>query len=56
MLKLSDEYLKDVLVRLAHHSTAIEGNTLSLPQTVSIILENSLPQWIGASTYVKFLK
>lgn len=43
MLKLSDEYLKDVLVRLAHHSTAIEGNTLSLPQTVSIILENSLP-------------
>ncbi|MCR03557.1 Fic family protein, partial [Listeria monocytogenes] len=24
------EYLQDVLVRLAHHSSAIEGNTISL--------------------------
>lgn len=43
MLKLPNEYLKDVLVRLAHHSTAIEGNTLSLAETVSIILHNTLP-------------
>lgn len=43
MLKLPDDYLKDVLVRLAHHSTAIEGNTLSLAETVSIILDNALP-------------
>lgn len=43
MLNLPDAYLKDVLVRLAHHSTAIEGNTLSLAETVSIILDNALP-------------
>lgn len=39
----SDKYLKDLLVRLAHHSSAIEGNTISLPETVSIIIENQLP-------------
>lgn len=43
MLRLPDDYMKDVLVRLAHHSTAIEGNTLSLAETVSIILHNALP-------------
>lgn len=38
-----EEYLQDVLVRLAHHSSAIEGNTISLPDTVSIILHNTIP-------------
>ncbi|WP_413371695.1 Fic family protein [Listeria monocytogenes] len=36
------EYLQDVLVRLAHHSSAIEGNTISLADTVSIILHNKV--------------
>lgn len=40
---LPEEYLKDVLVRLAHHSSAIEGNTISLADTVSIILHNTIP-------------
>ncbi|MFM9412796.1 Fic family protein [Peptococcus simiae] len=39
----SQKYLSDILVRLAHHSTALEGNTISLPETVVIILESSLP-------------
>ncbi|TGA96346.1 Fic family protein [Sporolactobacillus shoreae] len=43
MLNFPDDYLKDVLVRLAHHSTAIEGNTLSLAETISIILDSALP-------------
>lgn len=38
------EYLDDILVRLAYHSSAIEGNTISLPQTVSIILHNTVPK------------
>lgn len=38
-----EEYLQDVLVRLAHHSSAIEGNTISLPDTVSIILHDTIP-------------
>ncbi|MDK6804580.1 Fic family protein [Aerococcus sp. UMB7834] len=39
----TEDYLKDLLVRLAYHSSAIEGNTISLPETVSIIVENALP-------------
>lgn len=39
----SQDYLDDILVRLAHHSTGIEGNTISLPATVSIILNGTLP-------------
>ncbi|GEM05952.1 hypothetical protein HMI01_29400 [Halolactibacillus miurensis] len=38
-----EEYFQDVLVRLAHHSSAIEGNTVTLPDTVSIILHDTLP-------------
>ncbi|GGM42765.1 hypothetical protein GCM10011351_30900 [Paraliobacillus quinghaiensis] len=38
-----EEYFQDVLVRLAHHSSAIEGNTITLPDTVSIILHDTLP-------------
>ena len=32
----SDEYFDDLLVRMAHHSTAIEGNTLTQGETKSI--------------------
>lgn len=39
----TNSYLDDVLVRMAYHSSGIEGNTISLPETVSIILENALP-------------
>ena len=38
------DYLDDILVRMAYHSSGIEGNTISLPETVSIILENTLPR------------
>lgn len=41
--KLTPEYLDDVLVRLAHHSSAIEGNTITLPETATIILDQTLP-------------
>ncbi|WP_407537863.1 Fic family protein [Cetobacterium somerae] len=41
--KLTKEYLDDLLVRLAHHSSAIEGNTITLNQTVSIILNDTIP-------------
>lgn len=41
--KLTTDYLEDVLVRLAHHSCAIEGNTITLPETATIILNDTLP-------------
>ncbi|OLF48892.1 hypothetical protein BU202_00995 [Streptococcus cuniculi] len=30
------DYLDDILVRMAYHSSAIEGNTISLPETVRL--------------------
>ena len=38
MLKLSEEYIQDLMVRMAHHSTAIEGNRISLDGVSSILL------------------
>lgn len=46
---LSTDYLDDILVRLAHHSAGIEGNTISLSATVSIIVNGTLPTSSGAS-------
>lgn len=42
MIKLPQEYLDDILVRLAHHSSALEGNTITLAETISIILHNQV--------------
>lgn len=42
LAKISSDYLEDALIRLAHHSTAIEGNTITLAETVSIILESTI--------------
>lgn len=36
------DYILDLCVRMAHHSTAMEGNTLSQDETASIILDNFL--------------
>lgn len=47
--KITSEYSEDILVRLAHHSAGIEGNTISLPATVSIIVNGTLPTSSGAS-------
>lgn len=40
---LSKDYIDDLLVRLAHHSSAIENNTITLQETVSILLYNTIP-------------
>lgn len=47
--KMPQNYLDDMLVRLAHHSAGIEGNTISLSATVSIILNGTLPISSGAT-------
>ncbi len=43
-LKLSYSYLDDLLVRMAHHSTAIEGNTLTQYETKRILLDGIIPK------------
>ena len=41
---LSNDYLDDLMVRMAHHSTAIEGNSLSQGETKSILIDNYIPR------------
>lgn len=40
------DYTDDLIVRMAHHNTAIEGNTLSQDDTASIILNGIIPRKI----------
>ena len=43
-LKLSYNYVNDMLVRMAHHSTAIEGNTLTEYEAKCILLDGMIPR------------
>ena len=43
-MKYQNEYLDDLLVRMAHHSTAIEGNTLTQGETKSILIDGYIPR------------
>ncbi|MBP2028616.1 Fic family protein [Acetoanaerobium pronyense] len=43
MMSLPREYIDDLLVRIAYHSSAIEGNTISLADTVTILLHETIP-------------
>lgn len=36
--KLTKSYIDDALVRLAYNSSGIEGNTITLPETATIII------------------
>jgi Fic family protein len=40
---LSPGYAEDVLVRLAHHSAAIEGNTLTQADTITLLIDERVP-------------
>ena len=44
IMNYSDEYMNDLMVRMAHHSTAIEGNSLSLGETKSILIDGYIPR------------
>lgn len=35
--------MDDLIVRFSHHSSALENNTISLPETVSILLHDTIP-------------
>lgn len=49
--KMTNEYINDLLVRAAHHSTAIEGNTLTLGDTISILIHNYIPKGMSEREY-----
>lgn len=41
---MNEDYMLDLMVRMAHHSTAIEGNTLTQGETKSILIDDYLPR------------
>ncbi len=49
--KYSQDYIEDVLIRFAYHSTGIEGNTLSLNDTRMILRYGRLPSEQGHSLH-----
>ena len=51
MEKSPFEYMEDMLVRIAHHSTAIEGNTLTQAETISILIHNFIPRDMSEREY-----
>lgn len=50
-MKMNERYLNDLLVRMAHHSTAIEGNTLTQAETASILVDNFIPKEMNEREY-----
>jgi Fic family protein len=44
---MKKEYSDDLVVRMAHHSTAIEGNTLTQGETKSILIDDIIPRQMG---------
>lgn len=45
-LSAPEEYFDDLMVRMAHHSTAIEGNTLTQGETKSVLIDGYVPRAI----------
>ncbi len=41
---MTDAYLQDLMVRMAHHSTAIEGNSLTQGETKSVLIDEYIPR------------
>lgn len=41
--KITKEYQDDILVRIAYHSSAIENNRITLNETITILLEDKMP-------------
>ncbi|GAA7507466.1 hypothetical protein HpNP4_29090 [Helicobacter pylori] len=39
-----NDYAMDLTIRMAHHSTAIENNPLSLAETISILTTEYIPR------------
>lgn len=47
----NQNYMLDLCVRMAHHSTAIEGNTLSQDESASILLDEYIPKQMNAREF-----
>ncbi|MFC3847878.1 Fic family protein [Helicobacter baculiformis] len=50
-LLTNTDYLLDLTIRMAHHSTAIEGNSLTQNETASILAEGFIPKAMDEREY-----
>ena len=55
MIELTADYIADMMVRMAHHSTAIEGNSLTQGETKSILIDNYIPRAMDMREYNEVL-
>ncbi|WP_104747896.1 Fic family protein [Helicobacter cetorum] len=46
-----NDYAMDLTIRMAHHSTAIEGNTLTQNETASILIDGVIPKAMSEREY-----
>ena len=53
--QFTEEYIDDLNVRMTHHSNAIEGNTLTLNETASIILDDTIPNAMSKREFLEVL-
>ncbi len=50
-MHLPKDYLDDLLVRMTHHSSAIENNTITLSETISILLHHTIPNKVSVREF-----
>lgn len=50
---ITDNYKKDMLIRMVHSSTAIEGNTLTLSEVNSILINKYIPREMTEKEYTE---
>ena len=53
--QFTEEYIDDLNVRITHHSNAIEGNTLTLNETATIILDDIIPNAMSKREFLEVL-
>ena len=53
--QFTEEYIDDLNVRITHHSNAIEGNTLTLNETATIILDDTIPNAMSKREFLEVL-
>jgi Fic family protein len=51
MMHLPKDYMDDLLVRMTHHSSAIENNTITLSEAISILLHRTIPGKISVREF-----
>ena len=55
LTNFSKDYIEDLNIRITYHSNAIEGNTLTLNETATIILDDIIPNAMSKREFLEVL-